>query len=258
MLGLVVFWFRRLSPLLLTILGTLGIALTCLELVAFGGAMMLATADDRVAFQEEAYPPPEVVQAEVDDYRAGWLTQMNHRVPVTLYLQLFMLPFGGPQFAGLMLVGMALWKWGVLSGGLGLRRHLVLGAVLLGVGLVPMVWHTQAVLKTPNAVALMFFLPVLSVVGSSLMAVGLASMVAGLAAAGVLKAAGVALAAVGRLALSNYLLQTLICTTLFYGHGLGLFAELSRVQLLALVPVVWAVNVTASLLWLRHFTFGPA
>jgi uncharacterized protein len=35
-------------------------------------------------------------------------------------------------------------------------------------------------------------------------------------------------AAVGRMAFSNYLLQTLICTTIFYGHGLGLFGNVER------------------------------
>ncbi|STT55587.1 inner membrane protein [Klebsiella pneumoniae] len=42
------------------------------------------------------------------------------------------------------------------------------------------------------------------------------------------------------MALTNYLLQTLICTTLFY--HLGLFMRFDRLQLLAFVPPIWAVN----------------
>lgn len=63
-----------------------------------------------------------------------------------------------------------------------------------------------------------------------------------------------AIACVGRMALTNYLLQTLICTTLFY--HLGLFMRFDRLQLLAFVPI-WAVNLLVSSLWLRRFRRGP-
>lgn len=64
-----------------------------------------------------------------------------------------------------------------------------------------------------------------------------------------------AIACVGRMALTNYLLQTLICTTLFY--HLGLFMRFDRLQLLAFVPPIWAVNLLVSSLWLRRFRQGP-
>lgn len=56
---------------------------------------------------------------------------------------------------------------------------------------------------------------------------------------------------VGRMALSNYLLQTLICTTLFYRFGL--YEQFDRLQLLAFVPLVWLANLAFSALWLRYF-----
>jgi uncharacterized protein len=66
------------------------------------------------------------------------------------------------------------------------------------------------------------------------------------------------LAAVGRLALSNYLLQTLLCTTIFYGHGLGLFGRVERKGQAAVVVGVWAVQLVLSPLYLRYFRIGPA
>ena len=66
------------------------------------------------------------------------------------------------------------------------------------------------------------------------------------------------LATVGRMALTNYLAQTVICTTLFYGHGFGLFGALDRVQQLAVVGGVWALQLYVSPIWMRHFRFGPA
>lgn len=61
--------------------------------------------------------------------------------------------------------------------------------------------------------------------------------------------------AVGRMALSNYLLQTLICTTLF--NHFALFNHFDRLQLLLIVPLVWACNLLFSVCWLRFFRQGP-
>ncbi|THB74198.1 MAG: DUF418 domain-containing protein, partial [Gammaproteobacteria bacterium] len=64
-------------------------------------------------------------------------------------------------------------------------------------------------------------------------------------------------AALGRTALSNYLGQTLICTTIFYGHGLGYFGQFSRTELLYFVVTIWAFQLIASSLWLKYFKQGP-
>ena len=65
-------------------------------------------------------------------------------------------------------------------------------------------------------------------------------------------------AAVGQTALTNYLLQTILCTTIFYGHGLGWFGSVDRVGQIGVVAGVWALQLIASPLWLRRFRFGPA
>jgi uncharacterized protein len=64
-----------------------------------------------------------------------------------------------------------------------------------------------------------------------------------------------AVACVGRMALTNYLLQTLICTTLFYRFDL--FMKFDRLSLLAFVPAIWLVNILFSVAWLRYFRQGP-
>ncbi|MGA8491617.1 MAG: DUF418 domain-containing protein [Terriglobales bacterium] len=65
------------------------------------------------------------------------------------------------------------------------------------------------------------------------------------------------LASVGRMAFTNYILQTVVCTTIFYGHGLGLFGQLDRVQQFGIVLVIWAGQLVLSPIWLRYFLFGP-
>ncbi|MHC4611921.1 MAG: DUF418 domain-containing protein [Planctomycetota bacterium] len=65
------------------------------------------------------------------------------------------------------------------------------------------------------------------------------------------------LAAVGRLALTNYLMQTLISTLLMYWWGFAWFADVARPQQIALVLVIYAGQVLGSVVWLRVFSIGP-
>jgi uncharacterized protein len=66
------------------------------------------------------------------------------------------------------------------------------------------------------------------------------------------------LQAVGRMALTNYLLQTLICTTLFYSYGLGLYGKVGPAAAVLLTIAIYLFQVAFSLLWIRRFRFGPA
>jgi uncharacterized protein len=67
-----------------------------------------------------------------------------------------------------------------------------------------------------------------------------------------------ALAAVGRLALSTYLTQSLVMTTLAYGYGLGLYGQITHGQALGLAVVLFAFQVPLAVLYARRFRFGPA
>jgi len=65
------------------------------------------------------------------------------------------------------------------------------------------------------------------------------------------------IAAAGRMAFTNYLTTSLICTTLFYGYGLGWFGYLSRAELYLVVLAVWAAILLWSKPWLARFRYGP-
>ncbi len=66
------------------------------------------------------------------------------------------------------------------------------------------------------------------------------------------------LAPAGRMALTNYLMQSAIGTLIFYGYGLGLSNRIDRIGQLALVIGVFALQVLASRWWMSRFHFGPA
>ena len=64
-------------------------------------------------------------------------------------------------------------------------------------------------------------------------------------------------APVGRMALTNYLLQTLICVFIFYGFGFGQFGKIGSVAATCTALLIFVLQVIASSLWLRHFAYGP-
>jgi uncharacterized protein len=65
------------------------------------------------------------------------------------------------------------------------------------------------------------------------------------------------LAAVGRMALSNYIMHTLICGFIFYGHGLGQIGQIDRSGQIIIVFAIWILQMVVSPIWLQHFRFGP-
>jgi uncharacterized membrane protein YeiB len=59
------------------------------------------------------------------------------------------------------------------------------------------------------------------------------------------------------MALSNYILQSVVCSFVFTGYGFALYGRLERYQLYYVVAACWAVSLAESPLWLRHYRFGP-
>jgi uncharacterized protein len=68
---------------------------------------------------------------------------------------------------------------------------------------------------------------------------------------------GSMLAPVGRMALTNYLMQSVICAFLFHSYGLGLFGKITTWQGMMLTVLIFSVQVLFSRWWLSRFRFGP-
>ena len=65
------------------------------------------------------------------------------------------------------------------------------------------------------------------------------------------------LATTGRMALTNYLAQSIICTTIYYGYGLGLYGKVSVFNGMLLTLAIFVIQVIWSQYWLKYFRFGP-
>ncbi len=200
-------------------------------------------------------PSPDAVAWEVTRYRSGWLDQAAHRMPAALrYETSYLATRGLWQMTGLMLVGMAFVKLGVVTGNRTPRFYALMAGAGLGAGL-PLVlygvsrsvasgWDVSSYVTVDNH---------LYYWGAPLMSLGWIATVMLLVSLGVKTGS---LADVGRLALTNYLVQTMICTTIFYGHGIGLFGGVERVGQVVIVLGVWAIQLGCSACWLRYFDLG--
>lgn len=62
---------------------------------------------------------------------------------------------------------------------------------------------------------------------------------------------------IGRTALSNYILQSIILGFIFYGYGLGMFNQFSRFELLPIVIGIWIIQIILTLIWLKYNEQGP-
>ncbi|HBT6146830.1 TPA: DUF418 family protein [Klebsiella pneumoniae] len=162
----------------------------------------------------------------------------------------------GWQLAGMMLMGAALMRSGWLKGQFSLRHYRRTGALLVAAGMavnLPAIFAQWYLAWDYRWCA--FLLQAPRELSAPLQAIGYAALAWGYWPQLCRFRLVGAIACVGRMALTNYLLQTLICTTLFY--HLGLFMRFDRLQLLAFVPPIWAIYLLVSSLWLRRFRQGP-
>ncbi len=256
--GLLVYLFRRCSPRTLIVLAILSLAVGSGLSWFFGWSMQFWPAEEVANVQQMWRPDAAKVAEEVNAYRGGWLEQMQHRVPFSFEFQtiFFLMFFWKP--AGVMLLGMALYKLGALSGQRSTRFYAALVAVGALVGLPAVIYGVHLNEASGWSVEWgMFHGQQINYWASVLVSLGYVGVVMLVVKSDALKWLTARLAAVGQMAFTNYLLQTIICTTIFYGHGFGLFGEVSRVQQFGIVLAVWILQLAVSPLWLRRYRFGP-
>ncbi len=266
--GLLVFVFRKMSPRKLLIIGLIGICIASLIFLVLDWSIPYWPEEMVKTSMQSLHPDAETIAAEVDAYCGGWWGQMVHRVPLALTLQtgaFLVMVFW--RTVGVMLIGMALLKWGILTAGRGtefegrfdfkkLYRNFVIVGGSAGLAMAVVGWFNN--FRHHWSLDYSLLEGQQSNYWGSLFLAG--AYIGGLMLiyeSGKLSFLTRSLAAVGRMAFSNYLMHTVICTTLFYGHGFGLFGKVSRTGQMLVVFLIFAFQMWLSPLWLKHFRFGP-
>ena len=253
------FFLRRSAPRKLLVIGII-LMLVPLTLFAFAGWSVQYWPENQLTNQANEWAPPdEAAAAEIEAYRGGWLDQLPQRSLEALGLETFAFFFFlGWRIAGMMLIGMALFKLGVFSAERTPAFYRRMALVGFGLGL-PII--TAGIAFNMNAdfasERSMFHGALFNYVGSMGMSLGYVAVLMLAVQRSWLARLQRRLAATGRMALTNYITQSLICTFIFYGHGLGLFETVGRPAQLLIVLGVLAAQLLWSPWWLDRFRFGP-
>lgn len=234
------------------------------ETAKASGAKLTAKQDDAIKdWKEEAAHSkgsPEDAAKRRAWHSGSYVDAVTGQFPGSVEFQWVGLPFALLfDMLPFMLIGMALLKIDVLSGLRPRRDYLIMLVAGYGIGL-PLGYFELQVLLDANFTRLAFLQADATYQISRLaMVVGHLGLLLTLIGTGWLGPLQRALGAVGQMALTNYLMQTIICTWLFYsfGPGLGLFGQLERYQLYGVVAAIWLAQLLWSPLWLSKFRFGP-
>jgi uncharacterized protein len=286
--GFFLYLFRKLRPRTLLITGTCFVLMFIPLLIGFRLVVVpyMKRTYERVEAQQKADQKPDWWDKKVhggyrdmtkqempkhDDFmksimlhRGPYNRMVKERAKQLIWVQTLGFVFGAWWFAGgRMLIGMGLMKLGVFAAELSKRAYLWMMIVGYGIGVPVMLFDCY------HQISNGFFLGrgfeylmqgwiLLVLVGSLPVVFGHIGLVMLICKTGALPWLTRRLAAVGRMALSSYLFDSLLCTTLFYGYGFDLFATLHRPMLYVLVVVIWTFHLLICPLWLEVFRYGPA
>ena len=189
-------------------------------------------------------------------YRGSYAGIVHHQFTDGLYGPLDAILLNGAETLGYMLLGMAALKSGFITGSWSSRRYrqiaaagFVLGiplGLLLALGLIREQFSNPAIVSL-NLAATTLLRPIMIIATIALII--LATRRSGPLTDRI--------AAAGRAAFTNYLGTSIVMTSLFYGHGLGLFGKLSRAELWLVVLPACLLMLLWSKPWLEHYRHGP-
>ncbi|MAW79427.1 MAG: hypothetical protein CMI63_04265 [Parvularcula sp.] len=237
----------------------LGEAAMELEAVLEDGGM-LAEDDQAIVddWSDNIAPPTDEEITALIDARTGDLATLyeTNAEAVADANGSYSLVWWGIDAAMMMLIGMALYKWRIITAERSLKFYFLMMAIGYGAALPARCWMLwtrwdadfSPILWLPWAVDQ----PVRVIL--TMGHIGLFFVLWKLAASSLLMRA---FSCAGRMALSNYIGQTLICGILFTGAGLGLYGQFDLAQVYSIMFAVWIAQLSFSLWWLSRFRFGP-
>jgi uncharacterized protein len=198
----------------------------------------------------------EKTAKDIAIHRGSAATRAEHMLAERAAEPFGSLIFFGPETLALMLLGMAGYKSGYLTGQWSGRRYRTIALWTLSIGAIASAiiafttWRSNFDLPT-----VFFNLVVAQLPFRIAMALGYAALIILIFR----NASWIRdrFAAVGRAAFTNYLGTSIIAALIFYGDGLSLYARLSRFEAWLVVPLVWLVMLAWSKPWLDRFQYGP-
>ena len=200
----------------------------------------------------------ERAEYELEVYRGPWTGQFSLRAAESFRMQTAGMT-GSLETLGLMFLGMALLKTGWLGGRHDSRSYLSITAAACLAGWLTTLtgliyWWSKGLGGGQQWVVMSGW----TTCGATVAVLGYLAAIQWWVQSGRFPKMQDLLAAIGRTALSNYLLQSLLATFIFHGQGLGLIGRFGRAEQLLFVLLIWVIQIGLTRWWLAHHRQGPA
>lgn len=223
-------------------------------------SLLMAIGDEQLMAElaSDWAPSDALLQQEITAFKSSWVDARLASIPTAITFQSAGLLMYGWRALACMLIGIALFRTGFITASMNIRTYKLVALIALPLGLSLSTWGVMQNIAHDFSIEFSTGLGVLfNYFGSVATTIAYISAVMLLCKSQALAGVKSALTNVGRMAFTNYIMQSLICTFIFYGYGLNYFAELSRIECLAVVVIVWFIQLFYSTLWLSHFKQGP-
>ena len=205
------------------------------------------------------HPSTDQIATEIKIMQGSFIEQMPVRLEKAIEFQTFV--FLIETFwrtTSVMLLGMILYRKGVLSADKSLSYYNKMILIGFGIGLiVSLTGLNQSYDSEWSGTYVMSIGANYKIFSGLFMAIGYIGLVMWCFKKGVFKKLQNRLQATGRMAFTNYIGMSIICTLIFNGHGLGLYGTLDRLQQFLIVVAIWVLILIASPLVLKKYRFGP-
>ena len=205
------------------------------------------------------YPSSEEIATEVKVMQGSFLEQIPIRLENAIEFQtlIFMIETFW-RTTSLMLLGMILYRKGVLSANKSVSYYSKMILVGFGIGLIiSLIGLNQSYNSGWSGAYVMSIGANYKLISGIFIAIGYIGFVMWCFKKGIFKKLQNRLQSAGRMAFTNYIGMSLICSLIFNGHGLALYGTFDRLQQFLVVVFIWVLILIVSPLVLRKYRYGP-
>jgi len=207
--------------------------------------------------EKKRKPSDEEINDRINSMHKGYFSIVKSLAPENASFQSqFAYRYDVWDILSMMLIGIALFRYGVFKAEKSFRFYLAMVLVGYPIGIAINLYETNLIISGNFEILAFDTASMTYNIGRLFTAMGHIGLVMIFCKAQLLKGLSRRLAAVGKMALTNYIMHTLICGIIFLGFGFCMFGNLQRYRLYFVVIGIWIFQLILSPLWLRYFKMG--
>ena len=208
--------------------------------------------------KKEAEKSPKAIAEYNTNMRKGYFSVVAFLAPINLhYNEHFPYRYDLWDVLSMMLLGIALFKLKILAAEKSYRFYGLMALISYSIGLLVNYYETNLIIDSGFSLIGFSKSYLTYDLGRVPVAMGHIALIMLFCKFPILNWLKKSLAAVGKMALTNYVMHSVFAMFIFTGAGFGLFGRLQRHELLYIVFSIWIVQLILSPIWLRYFQFGP-